>query len=188
MAKTVGTSKRGPHPPKKGGKPFKPLKAGGPTGRNATGYQKRQDRKNKQREDQNPDVYEYTVGRNKRAGVSMQLDEDELVGNDKHADGGADEDDGDDSDMEKLRRKIAANMEGDMGVVDSEDDEDIDSDAAFEGESDEERFGAFKFAEKVCVTVSISEQPTNIVSFHRRKNLLNPSPRRTGGGTCRLLT
>lgn len=153
MAKTAATSKRGPHPPRKGGRPAKkPFKVGGADGRNATGYQKRQERKNKQREEQNPDVYEYAVGKNKRAGISMQLDDDELLGNDKR---GAEDDDNDDSDMEKLRRKIAANMEGDMGVVDSEDDEDIDSDAAFEGESDEERFGAFKFAESVCGAVSI---------------------------------
>lgn len=113
---------------------------------------KRQERKNKQREEQNIDVYEYTAGKNKRAAISMQLDQDELLGNDERD---PDEEDGFDSDMEKLRRKIAANMQGDVGVVDSEDDEDIDSDAAFEGESDEERFGAFKFAESVCTSTPV---------------------------------
>ncbi|KAF9507403.1 hypothetical protein BS47DRAFT_313400 [Hydnum rufescens UP504] len=50
--------------------------------------------------------------------------------------------------MEMLRQKITAGMGEEMDVVNSKDDEDIDSDAAFEGESDEERFGGFKFAQK----------------------------------------
>ena len=113
---------------------------------NASGYQKRLERKNKRRHDNDPDVYEYSATRNKRANIAPDVDKDELQGMGQ----GFPDDDAANNDMEVLRQKIAANIAEDTGVVNSEDDEDIDSDAAFEGESDEERFGTFKFAEKVC--------------------------------------
>ncbi|KAF9503812.1 hypothetical protein BS47DRAFT_1402036 [Hydnum rufescens UP504] len=112
--------------------------------RNASGYQKRLERKNKRPPTNDPDVYEYSATRDRRANITLDIDKDELRGL------GQDTLDGDAANkaMEMLRQKITADMGEDMGVVDSEDDEDIDSDAAFEGESDEERFGAFKFAQK----------------------------------------
>lgn len=115
--------------------------------RNVSGYQKRQERKDKAR--QTGDLYEYTANKNKRAHIALDVDTEELAGQ-RPSKNGLDDDEELDSDMEALRRKISANMDGDIGVVESEDDEEIDSDGAFEGESDEERFGAFTFAEKVC--------------------------------------
>ncbi|KAF9504919.1 hypothetical protein BS47DRAFT_1386112 [Hydnum rufescens UP504] len=79
-----------------------------------------------------------------RANITLDINKDELRGL------GQDTLDSDAANkaMEMLRQKITADMGEDMGVVNSEDDEDIDSDAAFEGESDEEHFGAFKFTQK----------------------------------------
>ncbi|KAF9507397.1 hypothetical protein BS47DRAFT_1398668 [Hydnum rufescens UP504] len=112
--------------------------------RNASGYQKRLERKNKRPPTNDPDVYEYSATRDRRANITLDIDKDELRGL------GQDTLDGHaaNKDMEMLRQKITAAMGEDMGVVGSEDDEDIDSDAAFEGDSDEERFSAFKFAQK----------------------------------------
>lgn len=114
--------------------------------RNVSGYKKRHERKDKS--GQLDDLYEYTASKNKRAHVELHVDRDELAsqGPSKNA---LEDNDEIDSDTETLRRKISANMNGEFGVVDSDDDEDIDSDEAFEGESDEERFDNFKFAEKV---------------------------------------
>lgn len=56
-----------------------------------------------------------------------------------------------DARLVKLQQRVAGEVDG---VVDSEDDEDLDSDAAFEGESDEERFSSFKFALKVRIVHS----------------------------------
>lgn len=120
--------------------------------KNVSGYQKRQERKDKAR--QLDDLYEYTTEKNKRAHVELNIDREELAGLGSSKNG-FDDDDKMDSDMETLRQKISANMDGDFGVVDSEDDEDIDSDEAFEGESDEERFGNFKFAGKVCLIITV---------------------------------
>ena len=94
------------------------------------------------------DLYEYAAAKNKRAGVTLDVDLEERAIYEPSRSGVTERDDVDD-DMETLRRKISTTMEGDLGVVDSEDDEDIDSDEAFEGESEEERFGNFKFGEKV---------------------------------------
>jgi len=121
--------------------------------RNASGYKKRQERK--KNNVQMDDLYEFSAAKNKRAGITLDMDREERAGYDPSRNGATDEDDLDVG-METLRRKISASMEGDVGIVESEDDEDIDSDEAFEGESDEERFGNFKFAHKVCVYDSVS--------------------------------
>ncbi|KAF8310820.1 Utp14-domain-containing protein [Clavulina sp. PMI_390] len=131
--------------------------------RNVSGYQRRQEKKAKSTlQPASDDLYEYAPGKNKRARVELKVDREELVGETSSKHRGLDDDADDvDSDVEALRRKIAANMEGDFGVVDSEDDEDIDSDEAFEGESDEERFANFKFADSKKSSKSKRRDPPN---------------------------
>ncbi|KAG9097803.1 hypothetical protein FRC06_007178 [Ceratobasidium sp. 370] len=103
---------------------------------NIRGYAARQARK--ANSDNALDVYEYTANRVRRAAVPLALDREEA--------GLGKDDDGDDELDEvkdKLRRQIANGDE--EGEVLSDEDEEIDSDGAFEDESDEERFANFKF-------------------------------------------
>ncbi|KAH7334553.1 Utp14 protein-domain-containing protein [Rhizoctonia solani] len=86
------------------------------------------------------DVYEYSTGKVRRSGVGLSLDREEETGLGKDSD---EEDGGLDEVKEKLRLRIA-NVDED-GAVGSDEDEEIDSDGAFEDESDEERFENFKF-------------------------------------------
>ncbi|KZO95969.1 Utp14-domain-containing protein [Calocera viscosa TUFC12733] len=82
------------------------------------------------------DVYEYTQAKNRRAAVRQDLDRDEEeLGR------------GDADDLGDLRLPPKFKMPGEDedGVIDSGDDEELDSDEAFEGESDEERFAHFTF-------------------------------------------
>ena len=81
------------------------------------------------------DVYEYQSHKARRAHVSLALDKDEAR---EH---GAASDDDTDSNMRKPRL-IGEDVEDED--IPSEDDEELDSDAAFE-ESDEERFAGFSF-------------------------------------------
>ncbi|CAE6517942.1 unnamed protein product [Rhizoctonia solani] len=86
------------------------------------------------------DVYEYSTGKVRRAGIGLALDREEEAGFGRNSD---EEEGGLDEVKEKLRLRIV-NADED-GVVGSDEDEEIDSDAAFEDESDEERFANFKF-------------------------------------------
>ncbi|KAG8764610.1 hypothetical protein FRC12_008005, partial [Ceratobasidium sp. 428] len=106
---------------------------------NIRGYTARQARK--AASGNSLDVYEYTANRVRRAGVPLSLDRDEEAGLGKDDDG----DDELDAVKQRLRRQIANGDED--GVVLSDEDEDIESDDAFEDESDEERFANFKFRE-----------------------------------------
>ncbi|KAF8592755.1 small-subunit processome [Ramaria rubella] len=87
------------------------------------------------------DVYEYFSGKNKRSAVILSLDKDETMGL-----GPENVDDGIQADRDALRTHIMSMGDAD-GVVNSEDDEEIESDDAFE-ESDEERFAGFSFSNK----------------------------------------
>ncbi|KAG8927039.1 hypothetical protein FRC02_008526, partial [Tulasnella sp. 418] len=110
--------------------------------RNAIGYAKRQERKNKNKIGLS-DIYEYAEeGSSKRSKVEMGFTREELADMGRVA-SGSEDGDGDD---DKIAR-LGGNMDEDAMVL-SEDDEEIESDDAFEGESDEERFSGFKFAEK----------------------------------------
>ncbi|KAG8960552.1 hypothetical protein FRC03_006414 [Tulasnella sp. 419] len=110
--------------------------------RNAIGYAKRQERKNKNKIGLS-DIYEYAEeGSSKRSKVEMGFTREELADMGRVA-SGSEDGDGDD---DKIAR-LGGNMNEDAMVL-SEDDEEIESDDAFEGESDEERFSGFKFAEK----------------------------------------
>ncbi|QRV97720.1 U3 small nucleolar RNA-associated protein 14 [Ceratobasidium sp. AG-Ba] len=108
---------------------------------NIRGYAARQARKAASSSGNSLDVYEYSANKVRRAGIPLTLDREEEVGAGKADDG----DDELNEVREKLRRHIANGEE--EGVVLDDDDEEIDSDAAFEDESDEERFASFKFRE-----------------------------------------
>ena len=114
-------------------------KASRPSGSkaNATGYAKRQARKPKA---VHSDVYEYAPEVLKRSNITLDLDQDEA------AEYGVGTDGGNDEDREQLRARLIGEN-GENERIDSGDDEEIDSDAAFE-ESDEERFAGF-FSNKV---------------------------------------
>ncbi|KAK0194413.1 Utp14-domain-containing protein [Armillaria mellea] len=104
---------------------------------NAAGYAKRQARKEKEKETApSEDVYEYAPDAVRRSKVTLDLDRDEDFGGIP---------DGDDE-REQLRARLVGENEDDE-MIDSGDDEDIDSDAAFE-ESDEDRFAGFFSSKK----------------------------------------
>ncbi|KAG6856329.1 hypothetical protein H0H87_005530 [Tephrocybe sp. NHM501043] len=101
---------------------------------NAAGYAKRHSRKAKTLNGLDSDVYEYAPEAARRSKIALDLDRDEAA---EYGVGL----DGDNEAGEELRaRLIGENGEDEM--IDSDDDEEIDSDAAFE-ESDEERFAGF---------------------------------------------
>lgn len=113
---------------------------------NAAGYAKRHSKKVKTAHGlQSSDVYEYAPELTRRSKVKLDLDHDEAAEYGVGVDGDNDEE------RDELRaRLIGENGENEM--IDSGDDEEIDSDAAFE-ESDEDRFAGF-FSSKVslCTT------------------------------------
>jgi len=112
---------------------------------NATGYARRHSLKAKTLSD----VYEYAPdSRTRRLKVTLEIGRDEAaeIGLGR---GGVKSDD-ERMDGEDMRTKARLIGEGDM--IDSGDDEDIDSDTAFE-ESDEERFAGFSFNHQVCRSI-----------------------------------
>ncbi|CAE7149155.1 unnamed protein product [Rhizoctonia solani] len=132
---------------------------------NARGYAARQALKSSDA----LDVYEYSTGKVRRSGVGLTLDREEEAGFGRDSD---EEGNTLDDAKEKLRLRIA-NADED-GVVGSDEDEEIDSDAAFEDESDEERFANFKFQSSKAKGSKgkgkISEKPGR-VSFAMDVNL-----------------
>ena len=108
---------------------------------NASGYQKRKSRqagqKSSKDNETSADVYEYNLAKQKRsrADVSMLLDKDEVQG--------FKQDDEEDETGGRMKLKFGPDNE-DVKVA-SDDDEEIESDDAFEG-SDEDRFAAFTFS------------------------------------------
>lgn len=114
---------------------------------NASGYAKRQQRKASKKVGGGvEDVYDYRQDKVRRANVRLQLDKDEETGF------GAGSDEDEDEDAEgggsggKKRPRLIGEIDDDERIA-SEDDEEIDSDAAFE-ESDEERFAGFDFGKR----------------------------------------
>jgi U3 small nucleolar RNA-associated protein 14 len=111
---------------------------------NATGYAKRRSLKAKTLAGLS-DVYEYAPdSKTRRSKVTLDIGRDEAAEVGLGRGGGGDDDEG--GSGEDMRKKARLIGEGEM--IDSEDDEDLDSDAAFE-ESDEERFAGFSFKQKV---------------------------------------
>ena len=108
---------------------------------NALGYAKRQSRKAKSGTSVD-DVYEYEPEKGRRSNVRLELDKDESkeygIGSDGEIEDGVDK--------EVLGARLIGEREDGEGIASNEDEE-IDSDGAFE-ESDEERFAEF-FPRKV---------------------------------------
>lgn len=116
-------------------KSSKPSKSGSSTSKaNAAGYAKRHS--GKEKKTSLSDVYEFTQGKVRRSKVRLELDRDEDMGG------------GDDA-MDEVPRARLVGEEGEDDHIDSGDDEEIDSDEAFE-ESDEGRFAGFNFSRKVA--------------------------------------
>ena len=109
---------------------------------NAAGYAKRHSKKAKAINGLGSDFYEYAPEATRRSKVALDLDRDEAA---EYGVGL----DGDNEAREELRARLIGEN-GDSEMIDDADDEEIDSDAAFE-ESDEERFAGFSFANKVCI-------------------------------------
>ena len=111
---------------------------------NAIGFSRRQARRKARQSTSVNNIYEFQPEKVRRSKVALRLTKEELaeLGRDNASDS---EDDGHRGGQPQPRL-IGQNSE-DEGV-DSEDDEDIDSDAAF-GESDEETFAGYGFVRKV---------------------------------------
>jgi len=111
---------------------------------NATGFLKRQARKKARQSTSVDDVYEFKQEKVRRSRVALRLTKGELaeLGRDNASDSEVDG-----SRDGQPQPKLIGQNSDDEGV-DSEDDEDIDSDAAF-GESDEETFAGYGFIRKV---------------------------------------
>ena len=112
---------------------------------NAAGYAKRHARKDKSTAGLS-DVYDYQSQKVRRQNVSLTLDRDEAAEFDHGSDG--------EVDREALKARLTGENQDDE-KIDPDDDEELDSDAAFE-ESDEERFAGFSFNSKVGTTSTFS--------------------------------
>ncbi|KDR81341.1 hypothetical protein GALMADRAFT_239160 [Galerina marginata CBS 339.88] len=117
---------------------------------NAAGYEKRRARK-KTTSTTVSDLYEYIPEKSRRSKVGLDLGRDEAF------DYAVGLDDVKAEEREQLKARLIG--ENDDGEVASEDDDEIDSDAAFE-ESDEERFAGF-FSAKKSKTKSARKQKSN---------------------------
>ena len=95
-------------------------------------------------------MYEYQGERVRRAKVKPLLEKDEMLGV------GGDDSDAEGSISGRPRPRLVGENDDDEGIA-SDEDEEIDSDAAF-NESDEEEFAGFNFSRnKVC------SRPTSFV-------------------------
>ena len=107
---------------------------------NIAGYEKRLARKAKS--NSTTDLYEHVPEKTHRSRVVLDLGRDDEFEFPNALDGA------DDEEREELRARLIGENEDDEKIA-SDDDEELDSDAAFE-ESDEERFGVF-FSHKVFI-------------------------------------
>ena len=110
------------------------------------------------------DVYEYAPDASRRSKVTLALDREEAREYGVASDGNEDmvEDGG-----ATRARLIGENVDGEM--IDSGDDEDIDSDGAFD-ESDEDRFAGFFSAKVGLVFLSFLSFPFSIIFLGREKS------------------
>lgn len=113
---------------------------------NAVGYAKRQSLKAKILGTKIADVYEYQQEKVRRANVKPLLERDEAGAIGGVASGSEDEE-GMGGRRRENRPRLVGENDDDSGIGEDEDEE-IDSDEAFE-ESDEERFAGFSFSHKV---------------------------------------
>ncbi|TBU39857.1 Utp14-domain-containing protein [Dichomitus squalens] len=111
---------------------------------NALGYAKRQSLKSNTLSSGLSDVYEYQQEKVRRAKIKPLLERDETTGMGAADSGG--EEEGAGGRRRDTRPRLIGENDDDEGIAE-EDDEEIDSDEAFE-ESDEERFAGFSFSQK----------------------------------------
>lgn len=109
---------------------------------NVAGYAKRKSSKSKTGNNAS-DVYEYEQDRVRRSKVKLDYERDELHG----VAGDASGTENDEDQPTELRARLIGENDGDDGLGE-DDDEDIDSDAAFD-ESDEEQFAGYDFSRKL---------------------------------------
>lgn len=139
---TPGTMARATNPSKRA-KSFSKKKS------NIAGYAKRKSLKGKTLADAS-DVYEYQPEKVRRAKVKLLLEKDELQ------DGGKDDSDAEGSVSRRARPRLVGEVDEDDRIG-SDEDEEIDSDAAFD-ESDEEQFAGLNFSRsKVCTQLCLQE-------------------------------
>lgn len=125
-------------------------------------YAQRHSKARKNRKTKTAEVYEYAPEKTRRSNVALDLDREEEEG---AGFGG-----GDESRDEMRARLIGEHEDGER--IDSADDEEIDSDAAFE-EEDEDRFAGF-FSQKVCM--HIATVPIDWNSYRSKKPHRNGKP------------
>lgn len=113
---------------------------------NVAGYEKRKAQKAKSATTTTSDLYEHIPEKSRRSKVNLDLDRNEAMEYGTGIDGANEEE------REGLRARLIGEGMDDEEIA-SEDDEEIDSDAAFE-ESDEERFAGF-FSSKVSLALRI---------------------------------
>lgn len=112
---------------------------------NAVGFSKRQARKKTRQSTSVDDVYEFQPQKVRRSKVALRLTKEELA---ELGRGNASDSESDGYRGGQQQPRLIGQNSDDEGV-DFEEDEDIDSDAAF-GESDEEAFAGYGFIHKVC--------------------------------------
>ncbi|KAI1790907.1 Utp14-domain-containing protein [Ganoderma leucocontextum] len=124
----------------------RPISSGRPSRKaaNVLGYTKRQSLKSKTLGPSLSDVYEYQQEKVRRAKIKPLLEKDESMGM-RGAESGS-EDEGASGNRRSTRPRLVGENDDDIGIAEDEDEE-IDSDGAFE-ESDEERFAGFSFSRK----------------------------------------
>jgi len=115
---------------------------------NVAGYEKRKARKAKSATTTS-DLYEHIQEKSRRSKVTLDLDRNEAM------EFGGGIDDANEEEREGLRARLIGEGMDDEEIA-SEDDEEIDSDAAFE-ESDEERFAGF-FSSKVSLGLRVTQK------------------------------
>lgn len=116
---------------------------------NAVGYAKRQTLKSKTLGGDfgATDVYEYQPEKVRRSKVKLLLEKDDIAAT--QAEGHSDDGEREEGRTGAGRRPRMLGEDEDDNEIKEDEDEEIDSDAAFE-ESDEERFAGFSFSYKVC--------------------------------------
>ncbi|KAI0347583.1 Utp14-domain-containing protein [Trametopsis cervina] len=112
---------------------------------NAVGYAKRKSLKSKTLSESPADVYEYHTGKVRRSKIKLELGRDEVAGAGRGLGGDGSEDEGEDAVRRARMQPRLVGENDDEDTIEDEEDEEIDSDAAFE-ESDEERFAGFSFS------------------------------------------
>ena len=152
---------------------------------NAVGFSRRLARKKARQSTSVDDVYEFQAEKVRRSKVVLRLTNEELA--ELGRDNANDSEDDNPRGGQPQPRLIGQNSDGEE--VDSEDDEDIDSDAAF-GESDEETFAGYGFIRKVRWILQYSIPNLFNPSLPRvslRKSL-NSGPRSQKLFTLRLIS